>query len=113
MDFACKAFKFSELMKCSFGLNKTDHNLLIHLVKNNEYLTVKEIAKETKLDRTTVQKSLKRLHEKELIIKHQDNLDKGGYIYSYVIKDKKLIKGMMNKIIDKWTEKVRLEIKRW
>lgn len=113
MDFACKQIKFQELIKCSFGMNKTDYNLLIFLLKNKEYLTVMEISKLTKLDRTTIQKSMKRLHEKDLVVKHQDNLDKGGYIYSYIIKDKKYIKNMMHKIIDTWVNSVTHEISKW
>lgn len=113
VDFACKQFEFSELLKCSFGLNKTDYNLMMFLSKNKEYFTIKEIAEKTSLDRTTIQKSIKRLNAKNIVLKHQDNLDKGGYIYSYIIKDKKFIKNMMSKIIQNWVSKVEDEIKRW
>lgn len=113
MDFACKRIKFEELIKCSFGLNKTDYNLFMFLIKKRNYLTIKEISDLSKLERSTVQKSAKRLAEKNLVEKHQDNLDKGGYIYSYKIRDKEIIKKWIQKILENWSIKVKEEIERW
>ncbi len=113
ISFACKQIELKDLIKCSFDLNKTDYNLFIYLLTSKENLTTNEIAKEIGLDRTSVQKSIKRLVEKTLVIRNQENLSGGGYIFSYIIKDKSLIKNQVMDMISAWNKKVRLEIEKW
>ena len=105
--------ELKNLIKCSFELNKTDYDIFIFLISKERSMTANEIAKQIALDRTTVQKSIKRLSEKELVLRTQKNLAKGGYIFVYSIKDKKIIKGRMSEIVKKWHDNVQREINRW
>lgn len=105
--------ELKNLIKCSFELNKTDYDIFIFLMKKEKPLTTNEISIQMSLDRTTVQKSVKRLAEKELVLRAQKNLEKGGYIFTYSIKDKKIIKERMSEIVKKWHDNVQKEINKW
>ena len=62
------------------------------------------------LDRTTVQKSLRKLLEREIIERRQNNLDKGGYIFFYCIKKKNEVKEKMHNILRDWHASASVEI---
>lgn len=111
--FACKTISFDELIKCSFNLNKTDYNLLTFLIKNDERMTVVEIAEKMGLERSTVQKSIKNLVSSELVKRLQINKEGGGYIFYYQIKDKQYIKHQMMTLMDSWVQKAKDQISRW
>jgi predicted transcriptional regulator len=113
IDFACKKFELEEVIRCGFGITKSDYRIIVYLMKNTERFNSNDISKNLELDLSTVQRSLKKLNEKNLIIRSQINLANGGYVYFYSIKDKKEIKEMLTKIINNWSEKVKSEVKRW
>ena len=56
--------------------NKTQQGIL-HLIKENKYLTYDEITKQLSLERTTVWRNIKKLQEKGLL--RRVGPDKGGY----------------------------------
>ena len=105
--------ELKNLIKCSFELNKTDYDVFVFLISKEKSMTATKIARQIGLDRTTVQKSVKRLAEKDLVLRTQKNLEKGGYIFVYSIKDKKVIKERMSDIVRKWHDNVQKEISRW
>jgi len=105
--------ELKNLIKCSFELNKTDYDIFIFLIPKETGMAANEIAKQMDLDRTTVQKSIKRLAEKDLVSRIQKNLARGGYIFTYSIKGKKIIKERMSEIVKKWHDSVQKEIIRW
>ena len=113
ISFACQDIEFSDLLRCSFSLNKTEYNVMMFLLKTDKWFTASKLAKVMELDRTTVQKAIKKLAEKDIVERHQENLDKGGYIFHYRIKNKKDIKERMQKIVEKWYDEVIKEITRW
>lgn len=113
ISFACNDIEFKDLLRCSFDLNKTEYNVLMFLLKTNKQFTAIKLGEIMQLDRTTVQKAIKMLTEKDLVSRHQENLDKGGYLFHYSIKNKDDIKERMEKIVEKWHEEVIKEIKRW
>ncbi|MCM2325103.1 MAG: MarR family transcriptional regulator [Candidatus Woesearchaeota archaeon] len=113
ITFACQDIEFSDLLRCSFNLNKTQYNVMMFLLRTDKPCTATVLGEKMKLDRTTVQKAVKLLAEKELILRYQDNLDSGGYTFYYKIKDKDMIKQRMLNIVDKWHEEVRKEIDKW
>ncbi len=92
IDFACKRFELNEVIKCGLALTKSDLIIMYFLIKNRERLSSLEISKRIGLDLSTVQRSLKRLNEKNLVVRSQTNLANGGYVYSYTIRDKKEIR---------------------
>ncbi|MBS3079594.1 hypothetical protein J4218_05720 [Candidatus Pacearchaeota archaeon] len=147
IDFACKRFELREVIKCGFGLTKSDLRIMDFLIKNkNPNQTRKsgdfyslqlgrlpkpnlevlhpveankktfmsnEIASKLNLDLSTAQRSLKNLNEKKLVIRSQNNLFGGGYIYFYKINDKHIIREMMMGIINEWVKKVENELDGW
>lgn len=110
MDFGCKRIDGSELIKCTFGLNKTEHKIFAFLLKSRACLPANDLGKKLELDRTTIQKSMKKLLEKNIVEKKQKNLDSGGYVFYYCIKNKKVIKEKMLEIIKEWNNLANQEI---
>lgn len=107
ITFACKKIKKEEIVRCSFNINKTEYNIFMFLLKLNDKLNVYEIAENMNLDRTTVQKAVKRLFKLNLIKRFQQNLEKGGYLFFYQINNKKEIKDKLINIITEWYENVK------
>jgi predicted transcriptional regulator len=113
IDFACKEFKISEIIKCSFGLSKSDYNLFNYFLKNkDQWYRTNKLAKKLKLNLTTVQRSVKKLHEKKILERRQKNLDKGGYIYLYKIEKKNKIRSKILSIIHSWIRRVEEELEK-
>lgn len=110
MDFGCKRVDASELIKCTFGLNKTEHEIFTFLLKSRACLTAAELGDKLSLDRTTIQKAMKKLFERDIVERRQNNLDKGGYVFFYCVKKKKLIKEKMMNIIKEWNDLAQQEI---
>ncbi len=113
LTFACQDIEFSELLRCSFELNKTEYNVFMFLLKQHKWWTASKIGKAMNFDRTTVQKAIKSLAEKDIVKRYQENLSKGGYTYLYNIKNKEDIKKRMEKIVSDWYKEVQKEIQHW
>lgn len=112
IDFACKKFDIDEVIRCGLGITKTEQEILELLVKK-ELQTAHEVTKELKISLATAQRSLKILHEKNLIDRRQQNLDKGGYLFFYQAKDKEVIKNEIKKILDNWINNVNESLNHW
>jgi predicted transcriptional regulator len=113
ITFACKDIEFKDLLRCSFALTRSEYNVFMFLLKSDKYYTANQIGKTMKLDRTTVQKAIKKLADKEIVIRHQENLEKGGYLFFYKIKNRQEIKHKMMNIVEKWHDGVLEEITNW
>ncbi len=113
ISFACEKISMDDLIKCSFELNKTSYQLMMFLLKKHKFLTINEIATELGLDRTTVQKAMASLMEKRIVEKKQLNLEKGGYVYIYVISGKEDIKKKMVDLLEMWHRDAVREIREW
>lgn len=113
ISFACQDIEFKDLLRCSFDLNKTEYHVFMFLLKKEKSYTAAKLAKTLNIDRTTVQKAIKKLAEKNLVFRQQQNLEKGGYTYHYKIKNKEDTKIRMQKIVEKWYEEVIREIKKF
>ena len=88
IDFACKTFSLEEVIKCGLGLTRADYKLLLYFIDNKDWLTTADISKELSLNLSTVQRGVKRLYEKEVLLRSQENLDNGGYLFLYKAKEK-------------------------
>jgi predicted transcriptional regulator len=53
------------------------------------------------------------LNEKKIVIRGQNNLSGGGYVYIYRINDKVIIRNKIMDIIKEWAKKVEYELDRW
>jgi len=114
MDFACKKISMDEILKCGLNLTKSEINILKFFLKNKaQWVTTELIADELQINLSTAQRAVKKLSEKNILIKSQKNLEHGGYIFDYKIKDKKHIKDIVMNVISNWTNKVEKEICNW
>lgn len=100
ISFACQDIEFKDLLRCSFELSKTEYNILMFLLKTEKSYTAEKLGGLLHVDRTTVQKSIKKLADKDLVFRQQENLGKGGYTFHYEIKNKQEIKQRMEKIVE-------------
>ena len=113
IDFACKKFDMNEIIKCSLGLAKADFIILNFFMRCKESLTTDEISEKTGLQLSTVQRSVKRLHEKKVLKRMQNNLGGGGYVFVYSIENKSSIKKIISETVHNWSKKVDSELERW
>ncbi|MBW3015536.1 MarR family transcriptional regulator [Candidatus Woesearchaeota archaeon] len=113
IDFACKQFRIDEIIKCGLGLTRADYKLLLFFIDNNEWLTTHEAAKKLNLNLSTVQRGVKRLYEKEVLLRSQQNLDNGGYLFIYKAKEKKVLKNILLRIMKRWVERVETGLEKW
>lgn len=113
IDFACKQIDLKDLLSCSFGLNKTEYNLLLFLLEQQDSLCVSTIGEMSGKDRTTVQKAIKKLVNQGLVEKHQVNLQTGGYTFVYKVKDKEFLKEKILEIVEHWHRGVIASIREW
>ncbi|MBC8444207.1 MarR family transcriptional regulator [Candidatus Woesearchaeota archaeon] len=113
VSFACKHIEFAEIIKCSFDLNKTEYNLLLFLINSKRELDIKEISEKLSLDRSTIQKAMKLLTQKDLVKRIQTNLENGGYVFFYIVKNKQEIKSKILQSVDNWHNSVKKLIINW
>ncbi len=114
IDFACKEFRINDVIKCALNLTRADMKILeYNIIKSEQWNNTDNIATGTDLDLSTVQRSVKKLHEKGVLIKSQTNLDGGGYSFIYRIKDKEEIKQLIMNIVNTWVKKVESELEEW
>jgi predicted transcriptional regulator len=114
IDFACKEFDLDDIIKCSLGMTKAEFKLVrLLLSTDKEWFTTQEISKELKLDLSTVQRCVKSLHEKDIIIRRQENLDSGGYAFRYQLKKREELRQRIKDTISRWVSRVNDELDRW
>ncbi len=113
IDFACKRLDVREVIKCGLGLTRADLRVLECQTASRVWRTTAEIAALAALDQSTVQRSVKRLLEKGALERRQQNLDGGGYEYSYRIGDRGELRARIIATIKDWTGRVEGELDRW
>jgi predicted transcriptional regulator len=114
IDFACKEFKIEDVIKCALNLTKADLNVMKYFLNEpDRWVDTDALSKVLKLDISTVQRSVKKLYEKEILQRSQQNLDGGGYIYIYKIHSKNRIKNIIQKIVQSWADRLGQELEQW
>jgi predicted transcriptional regulator len=114
IDFACRQFRIQDIIKCSLGLAKGDQLILDYMLKHDEkWLSTKQIAKNTALDQTTVQRLVKGLYEKKIVDRSQKNLAGGGYQFLYRVKDKPQLRAQIMSTVKGWVGGVERELSKW
>lgn len=110
INLACKNITIEELITCAFNITKTEYKIIIQLLKKQN-CSSESLSEKLKKDLTTIQKALKSLVEKELVIRKQINLDGGGYKFIYQSISKEDIKIKIETNLKSFEEKVisRLE----
>jgi predicted transcriptional regulator len=112
MEFACRNVDVQDVIACSLGLKKSEYKVF-EVLLNSDHVTIKQLSKKLGLDRTTLQKVLKHFVSIALVERFQENLDVGGYIFVYKIKDKAILKGRIHAAIDRWHNTARQAIDKW
>ncbi len=105
MNYDCGRVDIEELLACSLNLKKSEYKIFKILFREDSPLTAIELSERLSLDRTTVQKILKKFLENNLVQRFQENLDNGGYLFRYKVKDKQDIKKHIRQILTNWYEK--------
>ena len=114
VDFACKEFEIEAVIKCGLNLTKADLQVLKHFLQfGQEWLKTEEIAAELKLNLSTVQRSVKKLYERNILIRSQNNMDGGGYFFVYKVRSKKDIRKLIMEIVNSWVKRVDTELEAW
>ncbi len=113
ITFACKTVDIKDVIRCSFNLSKTEYSLLTHFVKVDEKKTVAQLSDELNLERSTVQKAIQKLQDKDLIKRHQINIAGGGYRFIYAVEDKEALRTRLEIIVAQWYKNVQISLKDW
>jgi predicted transcriptional regulator len=114
VDFACKEFQIEAVIKCGLNLTKAELLVLKYLLKHNSrWFATEQIAADLSLDMSTVQRSTKKLTEKKVLQKSQNNLEGGGYFFVYRIRNKREIRELIMEIIHSWVARVEKELIVW
>lgn len=113
IDFACKEFDLDEVIKCVLGLSKSEFRLLKFLSSQDTKFTTEELSRKLKLDKSTIQRSVKKLHEKDLVTRSQINKTIGGYVFLYKIKNKENIRKIVNETLDNWVMTFKRRLSSW
>ena len=113
INFACKRMPINRILRCSFGVSKTEIDIIMMLIREGKQLDTLAIMKKIGKDKTTIQRAMKSLSEKELVHRKQINLDKGGYVYNYHAVSKKHIKERIYESFDNFKKSIENEIERW
>jgi len=113
IDFACREFDLEEVIKCVLGLSKSEFRLLKFLAEHEKKFTTEELSKKLKLDKSTIQRSIKILHKRNFVVRSQINRSVGGYVFLYRLGDKKNIRETVIKTIDSWASNFKKKISVW
>jgi predicted transcriptional regulator len=114
MDFACKEFKVEDVIKCALSLTKADIKVMKYFLNETEqWNDTESVSKALKLDISTIQRSVKKLHEKEILQRSQQNLDGGGYVFIYKIHSRTKIRNLIISIVNSWAGRLEQELEKW
>ena len=114
MDFACKEFKVEDVIKCALNLTKADLKVMKHFLnETDQWVDTESLSKALQLDISTIQRSVKKLHEKEILQRSQQNLDGGGYVFRYKIHSRAKIKNIIMTVVSSWADRLEQELEKW
>ena len=74
IDFACKRFKLSEIIKCGLGLTRAEYKVLEYFIDHEDLFSTEQLAENIGLNLSTIQRTVKKLFEKDLLTRNQNNL---------------------------------------
>ena len=102
------------MIKCALNLTKADLKAMKYFLNEKEqWVDTEFLSKVLKLDISTIQRSVKKLHEKEILQRSQQNLDGGGYIFKYKVNARAKIKNIIMTVVNSWAERLGQELDKW
>jgi predicted transcriptional regulator len=85
-----------------------------HILNEEEqWVDTDYLSKALKLDISTVQRSVKKLYEKEILQRSQQNLDGGGYVFKYKVNSRAKIKNIIMDVVNSWAYRLGQELEKW
>ncbi len=90
-----------EVMTCVFNVQRHEVKTYLALLERHES-TVEELAAVLDRDRSTVNRSLSTLREKELADRERRLLDGGGHVYQYTATPLEEARELMHESLDAW-----------
>ena len=85
-----------------------------HILNEEEqWVDTDYLSKALKLDISTVQRSVKKLYEKEILQRSQQNLDGGGYVFKYKVNSRAKIKNIIMDVVNSWADRLGQELEKW
>jgi predicted transcriptional regulator len=112
-EYLYKNFDFESILRCTFSLSNSEVKVLFSLMECKSGECVNSVAEKLKRDRSTIQKTILKLLEKDLVEKKKENLEEGGYFFYYFPKSKVELKKQMLASIESWHINVKKEIMKW
>ncbi|RQH01501.1 MarR family transcriptional regulator [Natrarchaeobius oligotrophus] len=100
---------FERIMECVFGIQSHETRTFLRLYEL-QGSTVSELAADLERDRSTVNRSLSTLCEKELVTRERRLLEGGGYVYQYFAVPVADVHELMHEAVDEWAETVHERI---
>ena len=101
--------EFDRVMECVFGIQAHETRTYFHLC-GEPGSTIAELATDLDRDRSTVNRSLMTLYEKELVDRERRLLEGGGYVYQYFAVPIPEAQALMHEAVDEWAETVHERI---
>ena len=83
------------------------------MIEHKKYLSTDNLAQALKMNLSTVQRAVKKLYDKKMILRSQENLKGGGYVFRYKMKKKDAAREVVMQIVEKWSKKVESELCNW
>ncbi|MHA3962409.1 MAG: helix-turn-helix domain-containing protein [Candidatus Thorarchaeota archaeon SMTZ1-45] len=94
--------KPSDLLCCAFGLRNSEIDTYFSLMDGPK--TVEQISEIIGKDRSTVQRVLNKLLNKNLVERTTHFIDRGGYYYEYSAKSSEKVRKEILSQLDEWYE---------
>jgi len=113
IDFACKRFEIDKIIKCGLNLSKADFKVMKELLTKDDYVTTEELVEKLGFNISTVQRAVKKLTEKKLVIRSQENLSGGGYKFLYKVRERQEVRKILIALVRKWSDKVEETLVDW
>ena len=92
--------KPSDLLCCAFGLRSSELDVYFSLISGPK--TVEQIAERIGKDRSTVQRVLKKLHDKGLAKRDTHKIQRGGYYHEYSAKETEIVRDQILVQLEQW-----------
>ncbi len=112
IDFTCKKVTLKDLVQCNYNLNESEYLIFAEIIKSKKGMSVKELVEKIQKDRTTVQKILTKLLNRQLLVKRQINLDR-GFMFVYFSKNKDEIVDEIELNVESYFAKIKESLTKW
>ena len=104
INFSCTSIPVFEVLRCSWNLTKTELEVLQELTDTK---TTKDVKADHDVSMSLAQRTMKSLHDKDLVTRRQVNQAQGGYTFVYSRKPRDELVSDVHSIIDEWSQRAK------